>query len=246
MSEPAAVLIVIPARNEEELVGACLRSVDRAITVTRDRLGARAPHLDVIFVADHCTDATAAVAAGFPVCVIDHHTGALVGNVGAARAVGVAAGLARTSVRPDRVWLAHTDADSRVPENWILDQIALATSGTDLMIGTVRPDFADLSDDQVALWEATHTPGHPNGHVHGANLGIRADVYLAAGGFLPEAEHEDVGLVERALAHGARSTATDSCEVITSGRTVGRTPGGYAAHLRAGLDRMPEQSGSAA
>lgn len=225
---------------------ACLRSVQRAVTTTRDQLGPDAPSIDVVFVADHCTDTTAAVAARCGVDVIDHHTGAPIGNVGHARALGVAAGLARTAMAPDLVWLAHTDADSRVPENWILDQLELASSGTDLMIGTVRPDFDDLSPGQIALWEATHTVGQPNGHVHGANLGIRADVYLAAGGFLPQTEHEDVGLVGRALALGARSTATDSCEVITSGRPIGRTPGGYAAYLRAQRARIPEESGSVA
>jgi glycosyltransferase involved in cell wall biosynthesis len=246
VTTPLAVVIVIPARNEEELVAACLHSVEHAISVTRDRLGARCPTIEVIFVADHCTDSTAAVAGRFDVFVIDHHTGAPIGNVGAARALGVDTGLSRTPVAPDRVWLAHTDADSRVPENWILHQLELADADTDLMVGTVRPDFDDLPAGQIELWEATHTRGEPNGHVHGANLGIRADVYLAAGGFQPLAEHEDVGLVTRALALGARSTATDSCEVITSGRPIGRTPGGYAAYLRAQRTRIHEQSGSVA
>lgn len=239
MSGPRAVAVVIPARNEEELVGACLRALERAVATTRDRLGAQAPMIDVVVVADHCTDATARVAAGFAgVHVVELRAGSLLGNVGTARAVGVAAALERVPVSPEQVWLAHTDADSRVPENWLLDQLELAASGVDVMVGSVRPDFDDLPAAQVELWEATHTPGEPNGHIHGANLGIRADTYLAAGGFLSQPEHEDVGLVGRALALGARSAAVDSCEVVTSGRPVGRTPGGYAAYLREQRSRI--------
>jgi glycosyltransferase involved in cell wall biosynthesis len=229
-----AVVVVIPARNEEELVGACLASLARAVAHARAVLGDQAPSIRVEFVADHCTDATAAVAARFEgVCVIERETGALIGNVGAARAAGVAAGLKSVTSNPEAVWLAQTDADSKVPLNWITEQVALASAGADLMIGTVRPDFADLSRRQVARWTATHTPGAPNGHVHGANLGIRASVYLAAGGFLPQSEHEDVDLVQRALTLHARSVPNDRCEVITSGRRIGRTPGGYAAFLHA-------------
>jgi hypothetical protein len=209
-------------------------AVDAVVVAhARTILGDGAPHITVEFVADHCTDGTAAAADRFPgVHVLERETGALIGNVGAARAAGVAAGLARLPWATDRVWLAHTDADSQVPENWIVEQVELATAGAEVMVGTVRPDFADLSPGQVTTWTATHTPGQPNGHVHGANLGIRAAVYLTAGGFLPQSEHEDVDLVRRAHARGARSVATDSCEVITSGRSIGRTPGGYAAFLR--------------
>ena len=105
------------------------------------------------------------------------------------------------------------------------------------MIGTVRPDFADLSGAQRDAWLATHPVGYANGHVHGANLGIRGDVYRAAGGFPALAEHEDVDLVSRARLAGARVVVSDGGCVLTSGRTTGRTPGGYARHLREDLVR---------
>lgn len=71
--------------------------------------------------------------------------------------------------------------------------------------------------------------------MHGTNLGIRASVYRAVGGYPAIAEHEDVELVAAARAVGAREVATDACWVLTSGRTDGRTPGGYARHLRESL-----------
>jgi hypothetical protein len=77
-------------------------------------------------------------------------------------------------------------------------------------------------------------PGRPNGHVHGANLGVRADAYLRAGGFATLPEHEDVDLVARLRADPRVDVRpSDAADVLTSGRTTGRTPGGYAGYLRA-------------
>ena len=135
----------------------------------------------------------------------------------------------------DQVWIASTDADSAVPVHWISSQVRLADAGADLVIGTVRPDPADLSPQQRSAWQARHVPGRANGHVHGANLGVRADVYRAAGGYSPVDEHEDVDLVARARATGARVVASDGAWVLTSGRQQGRTPGGYARYLREDL-----------
>jgi hypothetical protein len=154
-----------------------------------------------------------------------------VASVGAARRIGVAAALAASAARSDRLWIANTDADSIVPAHWLTGQAAIARRGPELMLGTVTPEFADLSAEQQDAWRARRTVGE----VHGANLGIRADRYLAVGGFAPLAEHEDVDLVARCVAAGVAPLATDSCDVTTSGRQVGRTPGGYARFLRTDL-----------
>ncbi len=107
-----------------------------------------------------------------------------------------------------RTWLACTDADSAVPEHWLTRQLDLADAGADVVVGTVRPELAALSPDRARAWLATHRPGHANGHVHGANLGVRLTAHDAAGGFAPVAEHEDVGLVERARAAGRAPSPT--------------------------------------
>ncbi|MDQ1124328.1 glycosyl transferase [Microbacterium trichothecenolyticum] len=122
-------------------------------------------------------------------------------------------------------------ADSAVPLDWITHQLDLMDAGIDLVLGTVRPDFADLSVRHVAYWRATHHRGRPAGNVHGANLGVRASTYAAAGGIPDLAEHEDVALVRAVRALGARERVSDAHEVETSGRLAGRTPAGYAAFL---------------
>ncbi len=179
-------------------------------------------------VLDACTDASEDVAraSGFPTLT------SAAGRVGATRALGISDALnALGGTRVERVWIANTDADSRVPPGWVTHQLALSRVA-DVGIGTVRPDFDDLSSIHRAHWLSTHTRGRPNGHVHGANLGVRASTYLDAGGFAPIGEHEDVDLVARCRELGAVIVASDEAEVVTSGRFVGRTPGGYAGYLR--------------
>jgi glycosyltransferase involved in cell wall biosynthesis len=231
VEEPAArigaVAVVIPARDEEALVGRCLASVERAAARAR----AVGVPVRVILVADDCRDGTAGIARAAGVEVIE----SAAGRVGAARARGVDAALAGWAGPDDELWIACTDADSEVPPAWITSQLELADAGADVVVGTVRPELADLSPEQVAAWRATRVPGRANGHVHGANLGVRAGAYLAAGGFPAVAEHEDVDLVARMRARGASVVASAAGEVLTSGRRDGRTPGGYAGYLHVSL-----------
>ena len=130
----------------------------------------------------------------------------------------------RLGTRVERVWIANTDADSRVPVDWLTHQLAVSRTA-DVCVGTVRPDFDDLSSIHRAHWMSTHTKGQPNGHVHGANLGVRASTYLDAGGFAPIREHEDVDLVARCRSLGAVVVASDEAEVVTSGRFIGAHTG---------------------
>lgn len=216
-------IIVIPARNESALIARCLESV----------AAARRRGCSVVVVADSCDDDTAAVArsfAGVEVLEVEF------ANVGAARRAGIDFALSGAE------WIANTDADSVVPSNWIDDQWRLARSGADIVVGTVRPLASDLDEHQLRAWEARHDPTRPNGHVHGANLGIRASAYLDAGGFESLVEHEDVDLVARLVARGAAITPANTSEVLTSGRSFGRTPGGYARYLRSDLLALADEA----
>ena len=226
MSRPGvgAMVVVVPVRDEAALLRGCLSSLATAIEVA-SRAGLRC---EVRVVLDACTDGSGEVARafGFPTLI------SAAGRVGAARALGVSDALrSLDDTRVERVWIANTDADSRVPSGWLTHQLALSRIA-DVCVGTVRPDFDDLSDMHRTHWLSTHTKGRPNGHVHGANLGVRASTYLDAGGFAPMGEHEDVDLVARCRSIGAVVVASDEAEVVTSGRFVGRTPGGYAGYLR--------------
>ncbi|WIB59217.1 glycosyltransferase [Curtobacterium sp. MCLR17_007] len=218
--------VVVPAHQEADRISACLAALDAATV----RLAIERPDVSVgvTVVLDGCTDGTASVVARHLVQTLETaHVG-----VGRARSLGVARALASGSADLTGRWLAHTDADSRVHADWLVQQADALADGSHVLVGAVVPDPADLDPEVFARWTVAHPPGAALGHVHGANLGVRADAYVALGGFDPVPEHEDVRLVERAHALGLRVAATTDLPVVTSGRFTGRTPGGYAEHLR--------------
>lgn len=231
--------VVVPAHDEHELIGACLE----ALRLARDRLLGTEPGVEVgaVVVLDASTDGTAEVVAtsGLATTVVEIAEQ----NVGAARRAGAEAAVASPTSVPDaHRWLATTDADSRVDPSWLVVHLDALTSGVDVLLGTVRPDFDDLDEDGRRRWLETHPPGHLPGNVHGANLGIRLDAYRRIGGFAALAEHEDVDLVARARLADLDVRATLAAPVITSGRRVGRTPGGYAAFLASAYGARPARA----
>jgi len=222
-----AVGVVVPARDEELLLPGCLR----ALSVAADRLWAshRVP-VDLLVVLDRCVDGSAQVLTSHPEV---RSLAVRVGNVGLARAAGLADVVVRHgAASPTDLWLATTDADSRVPADWLVRQLELAWSGADAVVGTIDVDDWSQHPPYVEQrWRASYDPrdGHP--HVHGANVGMRAEVYLAVGGFPGLALDEDVTMVAALSDH--RVVRTGSIPVVTSARPAGRLVGGFADHITA-------------
>ena len=216
--------VVVPVRDEEAALPATLRSLERAVT---EAVGVGL-WVRVVLVLDRCRDGSAALVARWP--GVESVT-CEVGAVGAARRLGFARMLHDPTVlTPD--WLATTDADTVVPPHWLVRQAELADAGADLVVGTVEPDAA-LAESRARHWWRRHHLAERHGHVHGANLGVRAAAYEQVGGFAPLETGEDRDLVARLRAAGARSLATDTTRVTTSSRSLGRAPDGFAAYLRA-------------
>jgi hypothetical protein len=223
-----SVAVVVPVADEAELLGGCLS----ALRASRERLHRErggAVGSRVVVVLDTCTDASADIVAGFA----DVETIEVVARrVGVARRAGSSAALDGVA-DPQRVWLAATDADSRVPLDWLTGMVELADRGTDLVLGTVVPVGDHLPPAASAAYRAAYVSadGHP--HVHGANLGIRASSYLRLGGWPELATGEDHALVARAVAAGdVRVRRTGGLPVATSTRLAARAPYGYSSHLR--------------
>ena len=224
------IAVLIPARNEEKLLSRCLQSVERArlelpFGVTTD----------VIVVADSCTDRTYDIA-----CERLSNKGtvarSMAGNVGTARALASSLALNRSQNVSRYCWFANTDADCEVPKNWLLQQLEFARQGIEAVAGRVSVDtFAEHLPHVAQRFQETYTVfsdgSHP--HVHGANLGIRADVYQAIGGWQDLATAEDHQLWNRLVEHGRLCRSVASLSVVTSGRRVGRAPLGFAGALAA-------------
>ncbi len=224
------VSVLIPARDEEQLLPRCLRSVQEARLCLPDGVTS-----DLIVVSDCSLDRTQEIAED-----IVQRSGLVVrsnaGMVGAARALAARAALRRYKGRLEHCWLANTDADCEVPANWLLDQLDIAARGFEAVAGIVDIDsFAEHDAAVKGLFRSTYRI-HPDGthpHVHGANLGVRADAYFRSGGWLDLATREDHDLWERLQRSGRRQLSDSSLRVITSGRRVGRAPLGFADALAA-------------
>ncbi|UAL29421.1 glycosyltransferase [Nocardioides rotundus] len=227
--------MVVPARDEEELLPGCLDSMARAV----EQLDMRHPgvHCTVTVVLDGCTDRSADAVGHRP---WESALEADVRRVGAARAIGVLEAEQRLGQHdPAGVWVANTDADTRVPPHWLTEQVRLAALGHGLVVGTVRPDPADLTEAELARWQAGHRLVEGHRHVHGANLGFSLAAYRRVGGFPPVTAHEDVALVAAMRAAGVPWCATTRTEVTTSGRRWSRVEDGFARRLRT-LASTPE------
>ena len=219
-----AVGVVVPAHNEETLLPACLAALSRVASVV-------GVPVSVLVVADTCTDRTAAVARACGARVI-----AIGGrNVGAARAAGMAELLRLTArVDPSAVWLATTDADTVVPPGWLERQLRYAGQGWDVVLGTVTVADWDGHPPHVpAAFDALYGfADGPHQHVHGANLGIRASAYLAAGGFRSLRTAEDHALLAAATEAGCSVLQASDITVETSARRRARAPLGFSHLLR--------------
>ena len=216
--EPAVV--VVPVHNEEPLLSSCLSAIANAMT--------QAPvPTELIIALDACTDASADIASrwaqeiGASIIELNRR------NVGAARAAGF-----RSAAHAPRTWFATTDADSVVRPNWLVSQLAHAHRGAHVVAGTVVAEFDPGNQALKVAYEADYRSVAGHGHVHGANLGMRADAYWCVGGFGAVASDEDVDLVRRFADATIPVLYAADAPVTTSTRFFGRAPSGFAGHLR--------------
>ncbi|AUS77066.1 family 2 glycosyl transferase [Actinoalloteichus sp. AHMU CJ021] len=227
-----AVGVVVPARDEAELVGACLRSVLRSVRALPPGVESA-----VCVVADRCADPTEVVARH---ALAGHRRVVVLGNdaeltIGEVRDLGVDSVRTLLSAHPaERTLLLHTDADTVVTPRWASEHLARCAEGAHAVAGAARlssPPTSRLARIRYrdVLERARRPEGH--GNVYGANLGVRADAFEAVGGFGAVAHGEDHGLWRRLDAGGFRVRYDSAATVITSGRVVGRAPSGLAALL---------------
>ncbi len=218
--------VVVPAHNEEELLPGCLaalRSAAAAVDVP----------VHVLVVLDACTDGTAAATGRAAVLAVWEY------NVGAARWAGFAYLLQELGA--DRVWLATTDADTRVPQRWLADQLAHARRGVDAVAGMVSvADWSEHARITAERFQHIHPLIAGHQHVHGANLGVSARAYLAVGGFARLPAHEDIALIAALKRTGHRVLHAADPPVITSARRHARAPAGFAGFLIQLADPDPD------
>ena len=121
-----------------------------------------------------------------------------------------------------------------VPSDWLLGHLRAARAGFVGLAGVVELSEHEVDAPTMARFRASYVTDHDGSHphVHGANLGVRADAYLATGGWGALATGEDHDLWRRVQQEGP-TLATAAVRVVTSARRIGRAPAGFAADLAA-------------
>lgn len=221
--------VVVPARDEEDSVEACLHAIGRAAR----HLGVSARTLHTVVVADDCSDRTAEWASrcGAEVIEVSHSSVGHARSVGLERLCQLANGL-----DPKDVWLATTDADTVVGPSWLARQLDWRARGFDAVAGTVTVgNWSEQPAGARVAFEAHQRnlgTGLGHGHVHGANLGFTAAAYRAAGSMPQIALAEDHALWDALTSAGARTVSAPDIAVVTSARRQARAPGGFSDLLR--------------
>lgn len=235
----ARVAICVPVRDEAATLPALLRAI---------ALQQQCGHsIIACFHFDGCEDDSETV--------VDRHASALGlmvtssrsepsedANAGRARRAAMRLGL---DLARDRDVLLSTDADSVPHRDWV-SRAVRSLETCDLVAGRVVRGDGGASSGQSRVeryydrlyryrraidpvpWES----GGTHHFTGGANLGFRASVYRALGGFSPIPSGEDAAMVDDASRAGFRVRHDPAPVVETSARRDGRAPGGLATSLR--------------
>jgi glycosyltransferase involved in cell wall biosynthesis len=236
---PVSVVVVIPARDEEHAIAACLTALSRQ-TIGTDAF-------EAILVADACTDDTEAVArttaarCGLALTVL---AGPGAGS-GPARRLGMdlAADRLEALGHGDGL-IATTDADSTPAEDWLARQQAHLARGARVVAGLIdlRPDDVQHLPDAVRarrerdarrrLSDVTAIdPAAEHHHFAGASLGVNVETYRRVGGMDAHRALEDQAFGAKLARHGIPVVRAADVRVRTSARTDGRARRGLSVDL---------------
>jgi len=239
------IAVIIPARDEEDRIAACLTALAGQYTA----------RVTVIVVLNNTTDRTGDIARNIAgrhdldLIVLDHILAEDQG-VGTARRIGCNHALQGL---PHLRYLLTTDADCIVAPDWIarnlthLQTVDAVCGKVDLITG--EADILDGMDRHFATLEGTyrklvqdiyarHAPGcgdiaGTHGEAAGASLAFSRLAYLAVGGFDPVICGEDRRIVRAFRGSGHSVRHASDVTVQASCRLMGRAAGGMSDALKA-------------
>ncbi len=240
--------IVVPVHDEEELLGGSLVALEAAVGQVAWQTRC---HIVVVF--DECRDRSKQIATAWRRNARTHgdvhrvsELEIYAGSVGSARRAGCALVLsaaAAAGVPPGSTWLATTDADLRVPKDWLSVQIASHEAGADVWAGTVDVrDWTHRTEGTATQWLRLYEEERKP--VHGASLAINGQIYVDAGQFAELTSGEDRALLTAASTLGASCHYDRTAPVMTSARRQARAPHGFASALQRIEEQMRIEHGS--
>ncbi len=238
------VAIAIPARDEAERIVDCLERLGEMKT------DERVASLEIVVLANNCRDDTARTAAAASrachVVVIDLPPEQA--HAGWARRLALEA--AANRLREPGDLLMSTDADTRVTSDWLTRTLDHLDAGWDAVAGLARLDPADLRGlDRIHRLRLAMIQRHEAAKVRlrgkadasepwprhdyegGASIALTLAAFRRIGAAPTPAVGEDKALFAAVKASGGRVRHAMDVKVFTSGRLVGRAPGGASDTL---------------
>jgi glucosyl-3-phosphoglycerate synthase len=244
--------VVVPARNEEDLIATSLRALAA-------QTGIEPYEYEVLLVLDGCTDATAErsreVAAAHPLLRLHLINGPGMGS-GHARRAGMDAACDRLNGlgRPEGL-IASTDADTVVAHDWLSAQLAATERGARAIGGRIELGPGTLpqavvrwhsergrSRHQKLLADPDRLGAAEHWQFSGASLALTAETYARVGGLEPRATLEDEGLEQILRKERIPIERLLSVRAITSSRLEGRASQGLAYDLATAASRLDDAS----
>jgi glycosyl transferase family 2 len=242
-----AAIIAIPVRNEQDYIEDCLGALS-------SQTGEYSYGL--VLVLNNCTDETPAIVnhvaakLPIPICVTSIELPVQMANSGFSRRIAMekAALLARAGAV-----LMTTDADGRVPDNWIESNLSILRHGIDAVAGRAELDpidaakipktlheddalechYGQLLDEIYMLLDPDPADPWPRHNEHsGASLAVTLEAYRRAGGMPVVSPGEDRAFFEALRKIDARIRHAPEIAVTVSGRIIGRAIGGMADTIR--------------
>lgn len=205
------VSIVIPAFNEEALLGCCLD----AVLVECDRAGG---NVEIVVVDNASTDSTRAVARQYPVRIVSEAQ------------KGIVAARHRGLIETTGELVANIDADTVMPAGWITYVRARFSSDPNLVALSGPVEFDGLPTWKRTLVHASYVLAYPfyvlinevlnvGSILQGGNFVFRRSAWLAAGGYDHSIEFygEDSDVARRLRPFG-KVQWTFALPMIASGR----------------------------
>ena len=244
--------MVVPARNEEALIGTCLAAL-------AEQEGISAEGYEVLLVLDRCTDRTEEraleVAAQHPDLRLYLLEGPGRGS-GHARRVGMEEAYARLlSLERPTGLIASTDADTVVAPDWLAAQLEAAAQGARAIGGRIRLKNPDSLPKEVSRWHEEQgrqrymsllARGDEGRSEHwqfsGASLALTAEAYDEVGGLEPQVALEDEQLEQALTQRGIRIDRLLGVRVTTSARLLGRAERGLARDLARAASQLVSRS----
>jgi len=235
------VSVVVPARNEEELVGSCLEALT-------EQEGVSPKEYEVLLVLDRCTDETEArareIADAYPCFGLHFLDGPGKGS-GHARRVGMELASARLlGLGRAKGLIASTDADTVVAPDWLAAQLRAVSRGALAIGGRIELAESPLPES-ISRWHTERgrrrhesllsEPDNLGKTEHwqfsGASLALTAEIYKEIGGLEPRVALEDEHLEAELQRHGVPIERLSSVRVTTTARLEGRAKQGLARDL---------------